>query len=226
MKKLVYVLSFLFFFNVSKAQIFVGAAFGTYNVPGMSTGPFKGFSPVLKLAYMPKGPVGDQFFLNASVYTKNVNNGTENVYDGGGTLLGAATSEIAYHMRHLHLGFTKVLGSRDNEYEVPKFFTGAGASILQVKNVYTYEINGIKKTPEINTRWLYGFHFNAGVQYKVNPFLIQLQGNFDFMLAQIERDATEEAGYFVFGTKLGVLIPISKARENKKVNTKAKSRKN
>ena len=224
MKKLLFFLFIIFCQNISRAQLYVGAGYGTYNIPGMSTGSFKGMSPVLNLTYMPDGYTGSQLFLNASMYSKNVNSGIADVYDDNGNMLGSASSETHYRMKQFQIGFAGVFGSRE-QMKLPKFFAGGGVALLHVENQDTYELNGAKTTTEKYTRLLYGFHFNAGLQYQITPVVIQLKGNFDFMLKQIEKDATGESGYFLFGTKLGLLVPLSKVREKRKVNTKATSSK-
>jgi hypothetical protein len=175
---------------------------------------------------MPGGRFGAEFFLNFSLYQKKATNMEQvAIYEGNGALFGMATPAYRHNVKHIQLGFHGMFGSDDDVREKPRFFWGTGLAFVHAKHIYTYEMAGAKPASQSKNGKLFGLNLSCGWQYYLNPVIIRLQGNLDFMGGEFE-SADEEGGAFVSGAKLGVLLPLTKGVPVKKVKTKANKKTN
>src|SRR5918993_1861834 len=124
MKKLTSVFAFLFIVQLSTAQLFVGAAYGTFNVPGALES-FRGYGPTLRIEYTGEYQERTQFFLDASVYSKDQEGLMSEIFDPEGRPVGYGATSIAYRIKHIQLGFKKTMAGDFAESRL-NWFIGAG----------------------------------------------------------------------------------------------------
>lgn len=207
MKKLYIVFVVTLFSFSANAQLNLGAAYGTFNIPGMTYGRFKGYGPTLKFMYRREE---SQFFFDATLLSKK-DRPTETiaVKDENGMIVGNASGSENYSIKHFQLGFSNML----TDYENPvRFFLGGGLSYSLIKNTNKYSLTGFDFEDQVSKTTSYGFNFSAGLQWKIEPITLELKGNLDLMLKPMEA-GNDEATHFVGGTRLGILIPITKENE-------------
>ena len=87
--------------KLSYAQLFVGAAYGTFNNPG-SNFKFRGTGPTIMVEYSNQEDV--EYYLNASFYKKAINTNSETIYDENGIVLGKRSTTETYKYKYLNLG--------------------------------------------------------------------------------------------------------------------------
>lgn len=191
----------------ASAQLNLGVGYGTFSIPGMTYGRFKGYGPTLKLMYRREE---SQFFFDAALLSKK-NRPTETiaVKDENGMVVGNATGAENYSIKHFQLGFLNMF----TDYEKPvRFFLGGGLSYSLIKNSNKYSLPGFDIQDKVSKTTSYGFNFSAGLQWKIEPITLELKGNIDLMLEPMEA-GNDEATNFVGGTRLGILIPITKGND-------------
>jgi hypothetical protein len=52
----------------------------------------------------------------------------------------------------------------------------------------------------------YGFSFNAGVQYNIKPVVLELRGNFDLVVKQLDHD---DVSNILTNLRLCITVPIT-----------------
>jgi hypothetical protein len=182
------------------AQLLVGASLGTYNSPNMNV---RRLGPTVKIEYIYTD--GASAFLEGSMYGKERSAGKETISRVNGAVIGEADVKSKYSTIHLQLGFKTFLGRWPDE-EGLAFFLGAGGAFSSFKNVRKYSLEGYTIDDDKVTGTSYGFHFNSGFQYKFKKIIVDLKGNFDIMLKPV----LTEGSHIILGSRLGVLIPLTK----------------
>jgi hypothetical protein len=207
MKKL-FTLLFAISLKFSHAQLFVGAAYGTFNNPG-SAFKFRGMGPTLMIEYSNDEEV--EYYLNASLYKKTINSYSETSYDENGLVIGNESITETYKYKYLQMGFKRSLAGdfSDSRFNL---FAGGGGALGFVSTQYKYEIPGNDVSTEKVNYLIYGFNFNSGMQWRLNPVTLELKGNLDFSLKPVvASNADGYLGTYVFTSlRLGVLVPIIK----------------
>lgn len=187
----------------ASSQLMAGAGVGTFNIPGASS-QFKGIGPTLKAEYLMSERTSA--YLDVSLYNKNQDAGeTTTITDADGAFIGEAATRVGYSIRHLQLGFKGVF-SKDFSEKGFSFFLGAGAAASLVKSTYKFILPGYEIPDSKYHNTLFGFHFNAGVQYNFTPIIVELKANFDLMLKPI---VTGDS-YVISASRLGILIPLTR----------------
>jgi hypothetical protein len=208
MKKTTTALVFFFIVKFSVAQLSAGVAFGTFNVPAASY-LFKGYGPTLRIEYT-GGEETQQVYLDLSLYKKNQDGFSTDIYDGDGVFVGSAATAKAYTIRHIQLGFKRSLAGNFTDTKL-NCFLGAGgvASFVQTNNKYSFQGDAVQNY-KVN-RVLYGFHFNTGGQWRIKKILVvELRGNFDLVLKPITTDGGNNVSNILTSLRLGVVVPIVK----------------
>jgi hypothetical protein len=200
MKKGILLLLTACFCYFSSAQLLAGASFGTFNLPNAR---LRHFVPTAKLEYIYTD--GASIYLEGSLASKKRPAGTETVQQPDGTVAGTATIDLQYSVVHTQLGFKRFLG-RLPEEEGLAFFLGGGGAFSFYKKTYSYSLPGYAIDDSKLSGTSYGFHFSTGVQYNIKKLIVDLKGNFDIMLKPV----LENESHIVLGTRLGVLIPVTK----------------
>ena len=153
---------------VVKSQTFVGAGYGTFNIPGSDYNSFRGMGPTVKIEHISDDETGS-IFIDVSSFTKSF----------------SSVNQYAYKYTYLYsqIGFKKFFSS----YAIHRFipFAGAGVALLTNKTSVTFTGNNTESTSSDN-RFLWGFHFNAGVQYSLKKVTFELKGNFDLTLKPLQ----------------------------------------
>ncbi len=208
MKKLIVLILILSAGPISQAQLSVGAALGSFRVRGLSDR-VKGFGPNLRVEYVGENET-QQFYLDAAIYNAKVNDGsTTTIVDELGSLVGYAKTTQAYHIQYIQLGFKRALAGDFTDTKF-NFFLGAGGAMAFEQVFYKYELTGYKLPDDKITQILFGFHFNAGMQWRIKPFVLELRGNFDMMTKPIEIAGGENHSYFLTSTRIGIVYPLTK----------------
>lgn len=202
MKKTTFLFLAISMCYTASSQIMAGASLGTFNIPGASV-KFKGFGPTIKLEYIMSDRTSA--YLDASLYNKEEDGGETAITDADGAFIGAAATKAKYSIRHLQLGFKGFFG-RDLSEKGFSFFLGGGAAASLVKTTYKYTLPGYDVSDSKYNNTIFGFHFNAGVQYNFNPIILELKANFDLMLKPLVTGSS----YVISASRLGVLIPLTK----------------
>ncbi len=200
-------LAFCFLANAAFAQSFFGAGFGTFNIPG-AINKFRGTGPTVKYEYI----TGDQrqsVYADLSFFSKRQQGDSRPVYDASGNLLGSAETEITFSYIYTQLGFKKLfVGDADERKVLP--YTGGGIALVFANSATRYESNVSAFPEEKVKRFIFGFHFNAGLQYNLKAVILELRGNLDIDLKPLVNDGASDVSNVLTNLRLSVLIPITK----------------
>lgn len=200
-----YKLSLLVLFTVitivTKAQLLVGGGVSTFHVPADD---FRVLGPTVKLEYV--YPEGRRvLYWDASYFTKGIDAGSTSIYNSDGILVATPQTTYKYNYIYNQLGFKALFAGDFDERKLLPFIGGGVAVIFkQTKAIYAAS-PGIKSDPYRQT--LFGFHFNAGVQYNIKPVVLELKGNFDIVLKPVSKD---DVSNIVTNLKLCIYVPITK----------------
>ena len=197
------VIAFTCIFTVSAdAQSFVGAGYGTYNVPGASS-EFKGYCPTLTYEYLFDN-------MRQSVYTDVSFFKNDEMWQGASEIdnMGNIIREpdLQLHTTYLYgqAGAKMLLGEADERKIIP--YLGAGFAFAFAKTKSS-KVIAPGEMAGSESRLLWGFHFNAGAQYNFGALVVALRGNLDFILKPI--DYNSSSSNVLKNTRLAVLIPLS-----------------
>ena len=207
MKKITVFFIFLFVVKFSVAQLSVGAAFGTFNVPAASQR-FKGYAPTVRIEYT-GGEETQQVYLDVSLYKKDQAGFGTDIYDDDGNSIGYAATVKAYSIKHIQLGFKRSLAGNFTDTKF-NCFLGGGGVVSFVQTNYKYNLPGYVIPDEKVNRTLYGFHFNTGGQWRIKKIVLELRGNFDLVLKPITTDGGDNTSNILTSLRLGVMVPIVK----------------
>lgn len=207
MKKILITLLFAVSLQCSYAQLFVGAAYGTFNNPGSGDN-FRGTGPTLMVEYVSDDRVS--YYLNASLYKKNTEGYSEGVYDDD-TYIGDEKYSEIYNYKYLQLGFKGALIGDFSDSRV-NWFVGAGGMLGFVSQRNKYEFLGNSATSDKFNYIISGFSFNTGIQCRIKRVVIETRGCFDLSLKPVV--ASTGGGYlgaYAFtALRAGVLVPLTK----------------
>ncbi len=191
----------------SYAQLSVGAAYGTFNNPGSAI-KFRGWGPTLMLEYTNEDD--SEVYLNFSWYKKSINALSEPIYEDG-IVIGNKTITNTYNYKYLQLGFKRALVGDFSDTRF-NWFAGGGGALGFVNRKDKYETSGNEVSTVKDNYLIYGFNFNTGMQWRIEPVIIELKGNLDFSLKPIRSDngGGYIGAYVLTSTRLGILVPITK----------------
>lgn len=191
----------------SYAQLSVGAAYGTFKNPGSSI-KFRGWGPTLMLEYTNEDDA--EVYLNFSLYKKSITTLSEPIYEDD-VVIGNKTITETYNYKYLQLGFKRALVGDFSDTRV-NWFAGGGGALGFVNSKDKYETSGNEVSTVKGNYLIYGFNFNTGVQWRINPVVIELKGNLDFSLKPIvgSNGGGYVGAYILTSTRLGILVPITK----------------
>ncbi len=206
MKNSLTLLTFFLLSTIANAQLFVGAGFGTFK----KQSGYKGYGPTVSLLYSPEILQKLTMFLNTSLYNKNAMEfGTVTIYDNLGSKIGEAQKSVNVRTIHYQFGFMCSLGDKENAPK-PNFFLGAGLALSKLAATYNYDMPGhILPSDEVK-KSVFGFNFNAGVHSQVKKLVIELKGNFDFMLGHDIGELDSDALPHVNSTRLSFYYPLTR----------------
>jgi hypothetical protein len=200
-------LCLLFLGQSVKAQFSAGLAYGTFRVLGANKD-FRGTGPTLLLKYT-GGEENQEFFLDASLYNKKFIGSETQIYDADGFSLGYAATKESYSIKHIQLGWKQALGGNFTDTKL-NCFLAAGGVVSFIKTSYKYDLSGYKIPDDFVKKIAYGFHFSTGGQWRIKPIVLELRGNFDFVLKPIEVAGGENNTYFLTSLRLGIVVPLIK----------------
>ena len=187
------------------AQLFAGASFGIFNIPGANYGRFKGLGPTVKIEYALSD--GSTAYFDASLYNKEQPSDETLITEESGAAIGYAETQVKYSIKHLQAGFKGFIG-KDVTEKGFSFFLGGGFAVSLVKSVYSYDLPGYNVSDSKYNSSSYGFHFTSGFQYNFDPVILELKGNFDLVLKPL----VSGSSYILTSSRLGVMIPLTKYR--------------
>jgi opacity protein-like surface antigen len=201
MKKIIAVFFVITVSSKVFSQLTAGASFGTFNIPGAGT-KFKGFGPTVKIEHISNR---QSAYLDVSFYKKGENRGQTTITESDGNYIGEADTKAIYRITNMQLGFKSVFG-KDFFEKGFSFFVGGGIAVPLVKTTYKYTLPGYDISDSKFKDVIFGFHFNAGVQYNFESMIIELKSNFDLVLQPI----VSGSSYVMSTSRLGVLLPLTK----------------
>lgn len=201
-KAIVCLIALTNFINFSAdAQGFVGAGYGTYNVPAASS-QFKGYCPTVKYEYLFDNK-RRSVYTDVSFFKRDEQlQGTSEMDNTGNIMRGP---DLQLHTTYLYgqLGAKVLFGYAEERKIIP--YVGGGFAVAFANTKST-----LSSAPEemagAESRLLWGFHFNAGAQYNFGALLVELRGNLDFVLKTI--DHSSSSSNVLKNTRLVVLIPL------------------
>lgn len=191
----------------SYAQLSAGVAYGTFNNPG-SFIKFRGWGPTLMVEYTNEDDA--EVYLNFSWYKKSINTLSEPIYEDD-VMIGNKTITETYNYKYFQLGFKRALVGDFSDTRV-NWFAGGGAALGFVNSKDKYEISGNEASTVKGNYLIYGFNFITGIQWRIQPVVIELKGNLDFSLKPIvsSNGGGYMGAYILTSTRLGVLVPLTK----------------
>jgi hypothetical protein len=191
----------------SYAQLVAGAAYGTFNNPGSAI-KFRGWGPTLMLEYT--NDEESEVYLNFSLYKKSINTLSEAIYEND-AVIGNKTITETYNYKYLQLGFKRALVGDFSDTRF-NWFAGGGGALGFVNSKDKYETSGNEVSSVKYNYLIYGFNFSTGMQWRIQPVIIELKGNLDFSLKPIvsSNGGGYMGAYVLTSTRLGILVPITK----------------
>jgi len=191
-------LIFLFFATGSTAysQLYLGAGYGTFNVPGASMN-FRGTGPTLRFEYT-KPDYNTSIFVDVSYFEKSVPEGTTQIYDNNGMPISTASVTDKYSYIYNTVGCKVKFSDR-------KFspYLGFGVAVVFARQQLSYQPS-YNVSGGAQSRVTEGFHFNAGLQYDTGPVILQLQGNLDIVLKVLVDDVSN----IMTNLRFTILVPV------------------
>jgi len=178
------------------SQVYLGAGYGTFNVPGASMS-FKGSGPTFRFEYT-KPDYRTSIFIDVSYFQKSLDGGTARIYDNNGVPVGNATVTNKYSYIYNTVGCKA-------KFSYKKFspYLGGGVAIVFARQKPSfqpsYNVNGGAQSMVTG-----GFHFNAGLQYDTGPVLLELQGNLDIVVKTLVDDVSN----VMTNLRLTALVPV------------------
>ena len=201
--KCINILLILFSFTSATSQSLIGIGYGTYNVRGSNV-KFKGFGPTLKYEYILSHQRGT-VYLTASHYTHSRETEKSSKMEGNGSI---TYFDINHKQSYLYtqLGFKCLIGGDIDEKKLNPYIGGGLA--LAFANRQTIYSNTSTHNESISKRKILGVHLNTGVQYFLNPVIIELNGNIDLVTKPF--DELSDMSYFIANSRLSVILPLFK----------------
>jgi len=192
---------FMFVNVIANCQSYVGAGFGTFNIPG-ATVKFRGFGPSLRYEYIQENQ-RISAYIDVAYLTKSLDGGTADIYNSSGLPIRSVPTTNKFSYIYSQLGFKALLGAEADDRKVIPYI-GGGIAVLYrtVRSSYqtTYNVSD-----NVDRSWLYGFHFTAGLQYNFKPVILELRGNLDIILKPLVDDNSN----ILTNLRLSAIIPIS-----------------
>jgi opacity protein-like surface antigen len=187
------------------AQTYIGAGYGTFNVPE-AMDKFRGWGPTVKLAHVLDNEVVVAY-LDLSRFTKKSNSGSVSLYDDAGNRIGSADTEKEYAYLYAQTGL-KVLffGRADNKKILP--YAGGGIALVNAVTTTSYKSTIATIDDDKYKKFIFGFHISAGLRYNLQPVLLELRGNFDIDIKPLVDDS--DVSNILRNLRLCALIPLSK----------------
>jgi hypothetical protein len=182
--------------STAYSQIYLGAGYGTFNVPGASM-KFRGDGPTFRFEYT-KPDYKTSLFVDVSYFEKSVPEGTTQIYDNNGVPIGNASVTDKYSYIYNTVGGKFKFSDR-------KFspYLGAGIAVVfarqQPSFQPSYNVSGSAQSMVTE-----GFHFDAGLQYDTGPVMLQLQGNLDIVLKVLVDDVSN----VMTNLRFTILVPV------------------
>jgi|GEM_PF-4790667 len=178
------------------SQVYLGAGYGTFNVPGASMS-FHGTGPTFRFEYT-KPDYRTSVFVDVSYFEKSLDGGTAQIYDNNGVPIGNAMVTNKYSYIYNTVGFKAKFSDRKISP-----YLGGGVAIVFARQKPSYEPS-YSVSGDVQTMVTEGFHFNAGLQYNTGPVLLELQGNLDIVLKTLVDDVSN----VMINLRLTALVPV------------------
>jgi hypothetical protein len=184
------------------SQLCIGAGFGTFHIPGASD-PFRVFGPTLRIEHLPENGRCVPY-LDISYFSKSEPEGTTELYNANGMPIGAASVTTKFSYIYNQLGFKCLLGSDPDEKKVVPYI-GGGMAFIYARQSTSF-LSTVNAPDNVQGSFLYGFHFNAGIQYNVKAVVLELRGNLDIILKPL----VDAESNILTNLRLSVTVPITK----------------
>ncbi len=201
-------LTFLsFFFLSAKAQTYAGAGFGTFNIPAASN-KFRGWGPTIKLEHVFDNEIVTTYF-DLSHFVKNTQGSSVSVYDNAGNNIGSADAQTTHSYLYAQTGLKAVFFGEVSEKKILPYL-GGGIALVYANATTSYKSSAASLDDDKMKRFIFGFHLSAGLQYYLQPLVLELRGNLDIDLKPLVPDSN--VSNILSNTRLTVLLPLSKSK--------------
>lgn len=163
---------------------------------------FRGMGPTLKYEY---SEYSQSAYAEVSYYAKSLDAGTVDVYDNNGIPQGYATATEKFSFIYTQLGFKQFFNGDIDEKRFHPYVGGGLAFLYKTIRTSYHSDAGYNLSDDVYKKWLWGFHFNAGVQYNIKPVILELRGNFDIILKPL----VDGNSNILTNLRLVALVPLS-----------------
>ncbi|TDX02318.1 hypothetical protein [Dinghuibacter silviterrae] len=186
--------------TVVRAQVFMGGGYGTFNVPGASE-KFRGFGPTFRCEYIEKNE-RISLYLDASYFEKTMSQGTTEVYDRNGVPQGQASVNTRFSYVYNVIGSKILLVTTADEKKINPY-VGGGFDFIYAQQRTSYQPS-YDAGSGAHGSMLYGLQLNTGIQYCIQPVIIELRGNLDFVFKPLVDDNSN----ILTNLRLSAMIPL------------------
>jgi hypothetical protein len=188
--RLVLIIILANFIVPAKAQSYLGVGFGTFFIPGASQN-FRGYCPTVKYEYI-KDNQRSTVYFDLSYFKKQLENEDPK-------------STLSY--LYSQIGFKQLIaGDADEKKLLP--YLGGGLSAAAVNSKFVYRAPSPSNGNSTENMFVFGFHFNAGMQYNLKPVILELRGNFDLNLKPLV--PASSYSHILTNLRLSALLPLKK----------------
>lgn len=183
---------------VVNAQLMAGGGYGTFNIPA---DPMRGFGPTAKIEYL-NGVMSA--YWDASYFSKANDAGYTTIYNYDGIPVGAAKTTQYYQYLYNQIGLKAFLFGDFDDKKLLPYLGGGMAVVVETQRL---KFKGDPAVSDFIYRKIHlGLHFNAGLQYNLNPVMLELRGNFDLIFRPIGGD---DVSNVLTNLRLCVMIPVT-----------------
>jgi opacity protein-like surface antigen len=191
--------------NAASAQTFIGAGYGTFNVPG-AVNKFRGWGPTVKLEHVLDNEVVVAYF-DLSRFRNTRNNNSVSLYDDGGNRVGSADTETEYAYLYAQTGLKVLFFGRVEDKKILPY-AGGGIALVKATTTTSYKTPLTTIDDDKYRRFIFGFHISAGLQCNLQQVVLELRGNFDIDIKPLTDDS--DVSNILRNLRVCALIPLLK----------------
>ncbi len=198
-KKLSFALLLCFLYHVSVSQLAIGPFVSTNNLPVV---------PLNVLGGGVTAEVSENYNFSLSYFGKNFSPDSASYAtpDGG---IGRIHYQEKYQILHLSAAFSVyALGGRSSEKKFSAYVGGGLAGIYRMQQIHY--LDAAAPADDKQNKFIFGFEFLAGIDYKPGPIKFFLQGKANILLNHVIPGSYDTALPLLTNTQLGILIPLAK----------------
>lgn len=197
-KKLAVILILCIACKVSFSQLSIGPFVSTNNIPVV---------PLKVLGGGISAEVAELYTFSISYFGKNFAPDSISYIESDGSISYISQQE-KYKVLHASASFSAYLvGDRSSDTKFSAYLGAGLAGIYRIQKISYTDANS--QSEESQNKFIFGFEFSGGIDYKLGPVKLFLRGKANIMLKHvIPRRDYDTALPLLTNTQLGILIPI------------------